>query len=108
QLGEVLADRLRDVDGAVVAWKKAARIAEGAAGDPERAQRLHERVLGLAPHDRDAAERLMELYGRINAWEKLPRVTEILIEGAQDAREAVDLLVAFEAPAARAGATDRF
>jgi tetratricopeptide (TPR) repeat protein len=107
RLGELAADRLADPAAAADAWRRAAVAAE-TAGEAPRAARLHERVLAARPGDRAAATRLLDLYREAEAWDRLPDVYAVLLASAPDAAEAARVLLAFEAPAIRAGAADRF
>ena len=107
RLGELLQDRLGDAAAAAEAFGRAARAAQEA-GDPARAAGLLERVLEVAPGDRAAAERLLEILRATEAWDRLPAVYAVLLRATPDAAAAVRVLLAFEAPAIRAGAEDRF
>ena len=113
QLGDALAGKLGDPAAAASALGRAARLAE-AAGDDARALGLWERVLAAAaaagsePAARDAALRLVELYTRAGAWERLPPAYAVLLRSPGRDAEALDLLLAFEAVAVRAGAIDGF
>ncbi|WP_437895685.1 tetratricopeptide repeat protein [Sorangium sp. So ce124] len=97
-----------DLDAAVTAWQRAAGLAEGPLADPERAQKLYERVLSVAPKHRDAAARLAALYRGQGAWARLAAVCEVLIETAASDDEALAALAALEDAAIRARATPRF
>ncbi|WP_437764969.1 tetratricopeptide repeat protein [Sorangium sp. So ce281] len=97
-----------DLDAAVTAWQRAAGLAEGPLADPERAQRLYERVLSVAPKHRDAAARLAALYRGQGAWPRLAAVCEVLLETAASDDEALAALAALEDAAIRARATSRF
>ncbi|WP_437903789.1 tetratricopeptide repeat protein [Sorangium sp. So ce327] len=97
-----------DLDAAVTAWQRAAGLAEGPLADPERAQKLYERVLSVAPKHRDAAARLAALYRGQGAWARLAAVCEVLIETATSDDEALAALAALEDAAIRARATSRF
>ncbi|WP_441291685.1 tetratricopeptide repeat protein [Sorangium sp. KYC3313] len=97
-----------DLDAAVTAWQRAAGLAEGPLADPERAQRLYERVLSVAPKHRDAAARLAALYRGQGAWARLAAVCEVLLETAASDDEALAALAALEDAAIRARATSRF
>jgi tetratricopeptide (TPR) repeat protein len=107
RLGEVLRDRMGDAAGAADAWRRAASAAE-AAGDSARAARLLERVLDAAPGDRTAAELLLDMYRESEAWDRMPAVYAVLLRAAPDAGEAAKVLLAFEGPALKAGAAERF
>ncbi|WP_437631564.1 tetratricopeptide repeat protein [Sorangium sp. So ce854] len=97
-----------DLEAAVAAWQRAAALAEGPLADPERAQKLYERVLSVAPEHRDAAGRLAALYRGQGAWDRLAAVCEVLLETASADEEALAALAALEDAAIRARATSRF
>ncbi|WP_437935552.1 tetratricopeptide repeat protein [Sorangium sp. So ce341] len=97
-----------DLDAAVAAWLRAAALAEGPLADPERAQKLYERVLSVAPKHRDAAGRLAALYRGQGAWDRLAAVCEVLLDTAEGDDEALAALAALEDAAIRARATSRF
>ncbi|WP_438015371.1 tetratricopeptide repeat protein [Sorangium sp. So ce315] len=97
-----------DLEAAVAAWQRAAALAEGPLADPERAQKLYERVLSVAPEHRDAAGRLASLYRGQGAWDRLAAVCEVLLETARADEEALAALAALEDAAIRARATSRF
>ncbi|WP_437731692.1 tetratricopeptide repeat protein [Sorangium sp. So ce1335] len=97
-----------DLDAAVAAWQRAAALAEGPLADPERAQKLYERVLSVSPEHRDAAGRLASLYRGQGAWERLAAVCEVLLDTAPNDDEALAALAALEDAAIRARATSRF
>ncbi|WP_437524415.1 hypothetical protein WME79_35980 [Sorangium sp. So ce726] len=97
-----------DLDAAVTAWQRAAGLAEGPLADPERAQKLYERVLSVAPKHRGAAARLAALYRGQGAWARLAAVCEVLLETAASDDEALAALAALEDAAIRARATARF
>ncbi|XXX74439.1 tetratricopeptide repeat protein [Sorangium sp. So ce134] len=97
-----------DLDAAVAAWLRAAALAEGPLADPERAQKLYERVLSVSPKHRDAAGRLSALYRGQGAWDRLAAVCEVLLDTAEGDDEALAALAALEDAAIRARATSRF
>ncbi|WP_438038849.1 tetratricopeptide repeat protein [Sorangium sp. So ce128] len=97
-----------DLEAAVTAWQRAAGLAEGPLADPERAQKLYERVLSVAPKHRDAAARLAALYRGQGAWARLAAVCEVLLDTAASDDEAFAALAALEDAAIRARATSRF
>ncbi|WP_438032632.1 tetratricopeptide repeat protein [Sorangium sp. So ce204] len=97
-----------DLDAAVTAWQRAAGLAEGPLADPERAQKLYERVLSVAPKHRDAAARLAALYRGQGAWAQLAAVCEVLLDTAASDDDALAALAALEDAAIRARATSRF
>src|SRR6185437_12639206 len=102
QLGELLRGGLSDAAGAADAFRRAASAA-ATAGDPGREAMLLERVLDAAPKDRAAADRLLALHTAAEAWERLPAVYIALLHAAPTAADATRTLLAFEAPAQRAG-----
>lgn len=102
-----LDERLGRVDAAEAAFRGAAESALSA-GDRGNAMRLYERVLMAAPDERGAAERLLGLYREAGAWERIPKVTAVLIRTAKSAEDAVRTLLASEPAAARSGAIDPF
>ncbi|MGK3986087.1 tetratricopeptide repeat protein [Sorangium sp. So ce136] len=97
-----------DLEAAVAAWLRAAALAEGPLADPERAQKLYERVLSVSPQHRDAAGRLASLYRGQGAWDRLAAVGEVLLDTAPTGEEALSALAALEDAAIRARATSRF
>ncbi|WP_437304237.1 tetratricopeptide repeat protein [Sorangium sp. So ce388] len=97
-----------DLEAAVAAWLRAAALAEGPLADPERAQKLYERVLSASPQHRDAAGRLASLYRGQGAWDRLAAVGEVLLDTAPTGEEALAALAALEDAAIRARATSRF
>ncbi|MGK3959599.1 tetratricopeptide repeat protein [Sorangium sp. So ce118] len=97
-----------DLQAAVAAWLRAAALAEGPLADPERAQKLYERVLSASPQHRDAAGRLASLYRGQGAWDRLAAVGEVLLDTAPTGEEALSALAALEDAAIRARATSRF
>lgn len=107
KLGLVQAKQVADPAAAARSWMTGAALSEGA-GDEERARRLYERVLGVAPDQADAARRLIDLYARSGAWNRIPEAFAVLLRGAADDRETTSLLLSLEQPAAAAGAIDVF
>ncbi|WP_433928862.1 tetratricopeptide repeat protein [Sorangium cellulosum] len=97
-----------DLAAAVEAWQRAAALAEGPIADPERAQKLYERVLSVAPEHRDAAGRLVSLYRKHGAWDRLAAVGEVLLDTAPTDEEALVALALLEDAAIRARAASRF
>ncbi|WP_437828702.1 tetratricopeptide repeat protein [Sorangium sp. So ce1153] len=97
-----------DLEAAVAAWLRAAALAEGPLADPERAQKLYERVLSASPQHRDAAGRLASLYRGQGAWDRLAAVGEVLLDTAPTGEDALSALAALEDAAIRARATSRF
>ncbi|MFT3767260.1 MAG: tetratricopeptide repeat protein [Minicystis sp.] len=107
KLGDLARDRLGDAEAAATAYRRAAVAAEMLA-ENALATRLFERVLAVRPDDRGAAERLLDLHREAEAWDRLPPVYAVLLRTAPDAAAAARTLLAFEGPALRAGAADRF
>ncbi|WP_437809205.1 tetratricopeptide repeat protein [Sorangium sp. So ce1078] len=97
-----------DLDAALAAWLRAAALAEGPLADPERAQKLYERVLSVSPRHRDAAGRLAALYRGQGAWDRLAAVCEVMLDTATTDEDALSALAALEDAAIRARATSRF
>jgi tetratricopeptide (TPR) repeat protein len=106
RLGRVLAVEHGDPAAAADAWAEAAHIAEQGDLPQGRAVALYEKVLEVAPRNREAAERLFGLYARSSAWAKLPRVFSVLLDEAEDPREPVTRLLAIEGEARRTGGID--
>jgi golgin subfamily B member 1 len=94
-------------EAAAAAFRRAADAAAHA-GDRDEVQRLLERLLVESTDDRMAAEQLLMLYRDTGTWERVPPVVGVLLRTAQSAEEAAQVLLAFEGPAIRAGAIDRF
>jgi golgin subfamily B member 1 len=107
KLGLVQAKQVADPEAAARSWMTGAALAEGA-GDDERARRLYERVLGIVPDQPDAARRLIDLYARASAWQRLPEAYAVLLRVAPGDRETTKLLLALEQPAMDAGVVDVF
>jgi Flp pilus assembly protein TadD len=107
RLGTLQAEALGDTAAAVASFRRAGDLAESA-GDDAQAERHFERVLSLASDDREAADRLVTLYRRVEAWDKLPGVYEVLFRTAADATERADRVLAFEDAAIKARMTERF
>ncbi len=107
KLGLVLAKQLGDAEQAANAWLEGARLSE-AAMDDERARRLFERVLGVAPRDAEAARRLVELYARSGQWHKIPEPFEVVLGAAGDERDHTAIVLALEPSVSDAAARDVF
>lgn len=107
RLAALKADALGDTAAAIEDYRRAGDLADGA-GDGPMAERLFERVLALAPGDREAAERLVDLYRRAEAWSKLPAVYDVLLRAAESPAERADKLLAFEDAAIHARVTMHF
>jgi tetratricopeptide (TPR) repeat protein len=106
QLGTLQAEQMGDTTAAVASLLRAAELSESA--EPERAKGLYERVLGLAPDERTAAQRLVQIYAQSSEWEKLPAIYDVLMRTSAGRGEASDWLIAFEPAAVRVRATDQF
>lgn len=103
------ADVLHDRMAGAASFLRAARLVEESAGDEERARKLYERALALAPDEREAAARLADLYDRTSdCWSSLPSVHEVLIRTAPAQEDAVSALLAFEPAAIKARAAGAF
>ncbi|APR81973.1 DNA double-strand break repair Rad50 ATPase [Minicystis rosea] len=107
RVGDLVRDRIGDAAAAAAAYRRAAAAADLLAESALSTQ-LFERVLTVTPEDRGAAERLLGLYREAGAWDRLPDVYGVLLRTAPDTASAARTLIAFEAPALRAGAADRF
>jgi tetratricopeptide (TPR) repeat protein len=103
RLGDVF-DQLGDRRSAVDSWRPAAQSRASVPSEHPHARRLYERVLDTAPNDRDAAERLIELYAAANAWDRIPEVFGVVVR--TDADRAAEILVHLEARALEVGARD--
>jgi tetratricopeptide (TPR) repeat protein len=104
RLGDVL-DRIGERRAALDSWRPAAEMRANLPSAPAHARRLYERMLDTAPDDRDAAEHLVELYSRADAWDRIPEVFGVVVRN--DADRAAELLLRLEADASRAGALDQ-
>ncbi|MEZ4226180.1 MAG: tetratricopeptide repeat protein [Polyangiaceae bacterium] len=102
KLGIVLSKQLGEDQGARDAWMEGAELAE-AARDDERARRLYERVLSVAPDDAAAAKRLVDLYARSEQWQKVPGAFAAMLRGASPELDAVAIVLSLEATATTAG-----
>lgn len=99
KLGIVLAKQLGSNDEARRAWLEGAALAE-AAMDEERARRLYERVLTIAPKDAEAALRLVGSYAKSGQWDALLEVVPIVLADDTARPEALARVLALEAQAA--------
>ncbi|HEY6559367.1 MAG TPA: tetratricopeptide repeat protein [Polyangiaceae bacterium] len=79
RLGNVQAWQLADPPSAARAWRESARLVDALGVDPLRATTLYERVLSVESDDREAAERLLDLYARSGHWQGLPHVFAVLL-----------------------------
>ena len=91
RLGILENERAHQVSAAILAWKRAAALAN-AAGDDAIARDLYERVREVAPRDAHAAECLAELLERAEAWERLPALYAVIVEAARAPAEAIATL----------------
>ncbi|MDX2052164.1 MAG: tetratricopeptide repeat protein [Polyangiaceae bacterium] len=107
RLGQVLAEKLLDVRAAVEAWMRGAELCEGLAADTGRARRMYEHVLNIAPKQRSAAERLIDLYAKSGSHEKLPAALTALL-AACTVRDWLPILLGLEARLVQAGALTTF
>jgi tetratricopeptide (TPR) repeat protein len=107
KLGLVQARQLGDPAAAAESWMAAGRSFD-AAGFDDKAKRLYERVLGVAPTQAEAARRLIELYAAAGAWQRVPEAFGVVLRGGADERDVVALLLSLEKPATDAGAIDVF
>lgn len=74
------------------------------ADEPEEAERVYERLLQLAPEQREAAERLVELRAASGSFANIAPAFAVLLASEPDNRRLVDGLLALEPHAARASA----
>jgi len=102
-LGDVLFEA-GERAAAAESWRPAALLLESEDG---RAQALYERILDAQPGDREAAEHLVDLYGRTDDWLKLPPILQVLVRSGDPVR-AARALAKLEESAARAGSVDTF
>ncbi len=107
RLAELKADAFGDAAGAIADCLRAGDLAEGG-GDDALAERLFERVIALQEDHRDAAQKLVAIYRRLEKWSKLPDVYDILGRTAADLSERADKLLEYEDAAIRAGVTNRY
>jgi tetratricopeptide (TPR) repeat protein len=67
-----------DPEAAVATWKRAAALAEEEGSD-DLAERLYERVRGVAPDDNEAAFRLSALLEKKEEWSRLPELYAVML-----------------------------
>jgi tetratricopeptide (TPR) repeat protein len=93
-LAEVLsnaADRAKENPARIeLSYRTAAVLAEKL-GQPERAFRAYERILGADPHDVRAARALLPLYEKDEKWSRLPALYELLLEKSDSVDEKLAL-----------------
>jgi tetratricopeptide (TPR) repeat protein len=105
QLGDFQLRRLGDRESAASSWKAAAdRVG---ATDPGYAQNLYERALEALPDDREAAERLVNLYAAGDGWARLPDVVR-LVAHSGDIERAAEYLLRVQRNAIEARAFEDF
>lgn len=104
RLAELKADAFGDAPGSIADCLRAGDLAENG-GDDALAERLFERVIALEADHREAAQRLVTIYRRLEKWSQLPAVYDILGRTAADVAERADKLLEFEDAAIRAGVT---
>ncbi|MBN1609318.1 MAG: tetratricopeptide repeat protein [Polyangiaceae bacterium] len=86
------ADRARDNQTKIDLSYRAARVFEVQLGQPDRAFRSYERVLGSDPSDARAARALIPLYEKDEKWARLPPLYELLVQRSEDEQETLELL----------------
>ncbi len=109
RLGDFQFTQLGDRRAAAESWRPAAaHMYDGTPAEKEHAQQLYERVLEALPDDRDAAQRLAELYAQSDDWTKLPEVLRVLLRTDGDAEASAGLLLRLEKSAIEAGEVGPF
>ncbi len=106
RLGLVLSQALGQSEAAAHVWLRAARLSETTAVNEERARRLYESVLEVAPANEEAAEHLVEIYAGADAWDLVPGVFAVWGRCAEDDKQVLNKLAALEPRALAAGARD--
>jgi golgin subfamily B member 1 len=86
------ADRAKDNAAKIELSYRAAGVYEQRLGQPERAFRSYERILGVDPSDVRAARALIPLYTQDEKWARLPALYELIIERADSVEEKVEVL----------------
>ncbi|WP_394833567.1 tetratricopeptide repeat protein [Pendulispora rubella] len=83
-LGKLGAARLGqgDLDAAIDAWKRAARLA-GDSNELVESQRFYELIRKVAPRDPEATERLTALLEAQEQWSGLPELYGVMVETAK-------------------------
>jgi tetratricopeptide (TPR) repeat protein len=107
RLGDARALGLGDRSAALAAYLRGARLARELPDEAPRAIRLYERVLDLAPDDREAARFLVDGAVSSGAWDRVPAVFAVLLR-SEASHEPVDLLLSIEAQAVAASAASEF
>ena len=108
QLGDLCATKLGNVEGAVTAFKRAADLAATAKLGGDMLRRLYERMFALFPGDRQAGERLVEIYREAGEWNRIPAIYDALLENIVDERDAVKVVLDMEPSSIQAGASRQF
>jgi hypothetical protein len=108
RLGDLHAERLGNMAAALASWKRAARLSDETAAPAARRRELYAKVTAADPADRQASERLVELYVDGGDLRQLASVYSNLLRSAKDERQALNLIAAMEPWAVRAGASREF
>ena len=108
RLGDFQFAQLGDRRAAAESWRPAARMYDNVPAEKEHAQQLYERVLEALPDDRDAAQRLAEIYAQSNDWGKLPEVLRVVVRTEGDVEACGGLLLRLEKSAVEAGEIGSF
>ncbi|HMJ54867.1 MAG TPA: tetratricopeptide repeat protein [Polyangiaceae bacterium] len=108
QLGDLHAGKLGNVEGAMTAFKRGADLATTAKLGGDTLRRLYERMFALFPGDRQAAERLVEMYREAGEWHRIPAIYDALLAHIVDERDAVRVVLDMEPSALQAGASRQF
>ncbi|HEX9298044.1 MAG TPA: hypothetical protein VF881_19525, partial [Polyangiaceae bacterium] len=108
RLGDLQTEALADTPAALASWKRAVKLCAETGTDPERIRDLYAKIAAADPGDREASEKLVDLYLHGGDLTKLPAVYANLLRNAVDERQAINLVVAMEPWAARAGASREF
>jgi tetratricopeptide (TPR) repeat protein len=86
------ADRAKDDATKIELSYRAAGVYEQRLGQPERAFRSYERILGVDARDVRAARALIPLYQSDEKWARLPPLFELIIERAEHVDEKLEML----------------
>ncbi|HEY3592637.1 MAG TPA: hypothetical protein VGL13_02145, partial [Polyangiaceae bacterium] len=108
RLGDLQSRRLGHASAALASWKRAARLSDETGAPAERRRELYAKVTAADPGDRQASEKLVELYADGGDLRQLAGVYANLLRGAKDERQALNLIAAMEPWAVRAGASREF
>jgi tetratricopeptide (TPR) repeat protein len=107
RLGELRARKLADTEGALEAFRSGARLSRETTGESERARRLYERVLDIAPEDHEAARFLVQASAEAGDFSRVPATFSVLLR-TDPSDEPLALLLGLGPVALRAGAVDAF